>query len=176
MEQITIKLGNGTEITAHIEKSELAKLNESQRPHTGYERVKGNELYYAIRTNDIGSFYDGGDSFFLDIFNSGNYVNDKQLCQDRFRAKTLFNKMEQWQALNDNPVDWSDVSTPNFLIAYDYSRKLLYVDFYRYSRAIGGVYFSTKEKAKEAIEVFRDELIWYFTEYRSRLDEKRTKC
>lgn len=175
MEQITIKLilDNGSEITAYTDKSELAKLNEPQRPRTGYERVNNGGVYYAININGVTEYYANNDK---STFNRGNYINDKQLCQDRFRAKTLFNKMEQWQALNDNPVDWSDVSTPNFLIAYDYSRKLLYVDFYRYSRAIGGVYFSTKEKAKEAIEVFRDELIWYFTEYRSRLDEKRTKC
>ena len=28
----------------------------------------------------------------------------------------------------------------------------------------------------QASEVFRDELIWYYTEYRSRLDEKRTEA
>lgn len=33
------------------------------------------------------------------------------------------------------------------------------------------IYFATKEKAEEAIEVFRDELLWYFTEYVQRLDE-----
>ena len=27
--------------------------------------------------------------------------------------------------------------------------------------------------AKEAIEVFRDELLWYFTEYQQRLDEEQ---
>lgn len=32
-------------------------------------------------------------------------------------------------------------------------------------------YYTTKEKAEEAIEVFKDELIWYFTEYVQRLDE-----
>ena len=34
------------------------------------------------------------------------------------------------------------------------------------------IHFATKEKAEEAIEVFRDELIWYFVEYQQRLDEE----
>lgn len=33
------------------------------------------------------------------------------------------------------------------------------------------IYFATKEKAEEAIKVFEDELLWYFTEYVQRLDE-----
>ena len=178
MKQITIKLilDNGSEITAYTDKSELAKLNEPQRPRTGYERVKGNELYYAISTNNIHSFYDGKDSFPLDMFNSGDYVNDKQLCQDRLRAKILFNKLEQWQALNDAPVDWGDTLPSKYWIVYDYACASFRVELCTYTRIIGGIYFSTRKKAEEAIEVFRDELIWYFTEYRSRLDEKRTKC
>ena len=40
-----------------------------------------------------------------------------------------------------------------------------------YYREEGVIYFSTLKKAQDAIEVFRDELMWYYTEYRSRLDE-----
>ena len=38
-------------------------------------------------------------------------------------------------------------------------------------RKLNVVYFTSEEKAKEAIKVFEDELLWYYTEYVQRLDE-----
>lgn len=38
-------------------------------------------------------------------------------------------------------------------------------------RGTNNIYFKSREKAEEAIEVFKDELLWYFTEYVQRLDE-----
>jgi len=37
---------------------------------------------------------------------------------------------------------------------------------------VDAVYFTTKEKTEEAIEVFYNELMWYFTKYKVRLDER----
>lgn len=34
------------------------------------------------------------------------------------------------------------------------------------------IYFTSGEKAEEAIEVFKDELKWYYTKYQQRLDEE----
>lgn len=34
----------------------------------------------------------------------------------------------------------------------------------------GQVYFDTKECTEQVIEEFKDELIWYFTEFKSRMD------
>lgn len=40
-----------------------------------------------------------------------------------------------------------------------------------YFQDVNVIYFSSMEKADEAIEQFKDELLWYFTEYVQRLDE-----
>lgn len=57
-------------------------------------------------------------------------------------------------------------------VAYSYGAEKLYADYYYIMRLPNTIHFATKEKAEEAIEVFRDELIWYFVEYQQRLDEE----
>ena len=52
-----------------------------------------------------------------------------------------------------------------------YSSEEMYAEYYYIMRLPNTIYFATKEKAEEAIEVFKDELLWYFTEYVQRLDE-----
>ena len=37
----------------------------------------------------------------------------------------------------------------------------------------GQIYFSSKEKVQKVIDVFYNELTWYFTEYMQRLDEPK---
>ena len=169
MKQITIKLDDGAEIKAQVDESELAKLVRPERVLTGYERGANGELYYAMSINGIAEYYTSDDK---STFVRGNYVNDRQLCQDRFRARVLRDRLEQWQALNDEPVSWGDGSV-KYTILYSYKYNDLDVNSWYENRYVGAVYFSTAAKAQEAIEVFRDELMWYFTEYRSRLDEQR---
>ena len=78
----------------------------------------------------------------------------------------------QWQAQNDEPIsveDWNNESKKKWFIIY--SSEEMYAEYYYIMRLPNTIYFTNKEKAEEAIEVFKDELIWYFTEYVQRLDE-----
>ena len=71
--------------------------------------------------------------------------------------------------------EWGDGEN-KYKIRFDYtSNKIVWLNT-RYCRELNVVYFSTDEKAQEAIKVFHDELMWYYTKYRSRLDEKRTEA
>ena len=82
--------------------------------------------------------------------------------------------LRQWQALNDKSIsveDWEDHGKNKWCIIYGYGLEKLYVDYFHCIRLHNVIYFTTREKAEEAIEVFKDELIWYFTEYVQRLDE-----
>ena len=192
MKQITIKLNDGTEITAQVDEDEFAKFNKAvtlsqntlcasamaltSRARTGYERVKlgenyytsAHELYYSPREEEQGSNSGCSD----ELFKRGNYVNDEQLFDDRDRARVLHDRLEQWQALNDEPVDWSNLKEKNvWYIEYDYTAQSIIACYTLSVRPVGTLGFSTHAKAQEAIDVFRDELMWYFTEYRSRLDE-----
>ena len=84
--------------------------------------------------------------------------------------------LRQWQALNDKSIsveDWEDNGKSKWCIMYSYGAEKLYVEYFYYTRLPNVIYFTTKEKAEDAIEQFADELIWYFTEYVQRLDEVR---
>ena len=171
MKEIKLQI-DGTEITAQVDESELARLIKPERARTGYERVDDGRLCYVIVLNGTDSYFER-DRFTNNAFNNGNYVNDEQLCKDRYRARVLHDRMEQWQALNDKPVDWGDRDLVKYIISYDYRHNELCGDSWNDTRFMGVVCFSTEDKANEAIEAFRDELMWYYTEYRSRLEEPK---
>ena len=167
---------DGKEYTAQMSDEQVTEIAQQERAWTGYERVAMGQTYYAheptVDTCQFDNRYEYDDTRFAE----GDYVNDRQLYDDRERAQILHDRLEQWQALNDEPVDWGSRGLSKYLIYYDYQDNELDTDNWADTRYIGVVYFSTKEKAQEAIGVFHDELMWYYTKYRSRLDEKRTEA
>lgn len=146
------------------------------KPKTGYERVKKGEMYYVIDTeyNSMLKITEFNDKEDEQCYNTGNYYNDKIIAENNARADRLLRQLRQWQAANDKSIsekDWNDESKKKWFVAYSYGAEKLYADYYYIMRLPNTIYFATKEKAEEAIEVFKDELIWYFTEYVQRLDE-----
>ena len=115
MKEIKLQI-DGQEITVHIDESELAKLTKTERARTGYERVKLGEYYYTSAREPGQSPQRVGDRSATCnvLFKRGDYVNDGQLYQDRFRVRVLHDRLEQWQALNDGPVDWDDTTVSKY--------------------------------------------------------------
>lgn len=146
------------------------------KPRTGYERVEKGEMYYVINTEDdsmlnITEFNDQTDER---CYNKGNYYNDKVIAKNNARADRLLRQLRQWQAQNDKVIsvsDWKNDKINKYCIAYNYSLNELSIGIEQKLRRPNAIYFSTFQKAEEAIEVFKDELIWYFTKYVQRLDE-----
>ena len=148
-----------------------------ERSRTGYERVDEDDSYFVDDTiNDGHEVIGGGGTLVNDLYyNNGNYYNDKTIAENNARADRLLRCLRQWQALNDKSIsekDWNDESKKKWFVAYSYGAEKLYADYYYIMRLPNTIHFATKEKAEEAIEVFRDELIWYFVEYQQRLDEE----
>lgn len=143
---------------------------------TGYERVdKGEEYFYNGADCKYTSFNtEDHDDTDHDFFGMADYYSDKTIAKNNARADGLMRRLRQWQALNDKPVDWTDIDSANkCFILYNYEAKVLAWSNTWVNRFHSTVYFSSQEKAEEAIEEFRDELLWYFTEYQSRLDEPK---
>ena len=166
---------NGKTVQVEITKEQAKILGlVEERSRTGYERVEKSETYYVINTEDdsminITEFNDQTDER---CYNTGNYYSDKTIAENNARADRLFRQLRQWQAQNDKAIsveDWNDESKKKWFIIY--SSEEMYAEYYYIMRLPNTIYFTTKEKAEEAIEVFRDELLWYFTEYVQRLDE-----
>ena len=168
MKEVTVII-NGEEYIARPKNEPVAAETK-----TGYERVGKYETYYAQdECCKAYGYIDDKYELGIDDYKAANYYNRIDLAENNIRADTLMRKLRQWQALNDEPVDWSDKNSTKWEIEYCYARKEFDVDYYNEYRYFGQIYFSSVEKAREAIEVFKDELTWYFTEYQQRLDEPK---
>lgn len=172
--QVTIS-ANGKNIKAEIseEQAKILGLVED-KPKTGYESLGTGETYYLVNVDDEITTMKYDSRLDRDCYDVGNYYSDKVIAENNARADRLLRQLRQWQALNDKPIsqsDWEDNGKNKWCILYSYGAEKLYVDYFHYIRLHNVIYFTTKEKAEEAIEVFKDELLWYFTEYVQRLDE-----
>ena len=145
-----------------------------ERSRTGYERVEVEETYYLVEVDDEITNMKHNGQLDRDCYDVGNYYSNKTIAENNARADRLLRHLRQWQAQNDEPIsveDWNNESKKKWFIIYSYSSEEMYAEYYYIMRLPNTIYFTTKEKAEEAIEVFKDELIWYFTEYVQRLDE-----
>lgn len=172
--KVTIN-ANGTTIQAEISEEQLKELGLIEEQPTGYERVKKGDVYYFnITRSETVAEVECNRRIDEGRYDTGNYYSDKTIAENNARADRLLRQLRQWQALNDKPIsqsDWEDNGKNKWCILYSYGAEKLYVDYFHYIRLHNVIYFTTKEKAEEAIEVFKDELLWYFTEYVQRLDE-----
>ena len=152
---------------------EEAYMPEIGRPRTGYERANKERGYYTVYSDYCDEIFEENVQGDDENYSIGNYYNDEQLAVDIARAETLMRRMRQWQALNDNAIDWNDEGE-RWCITYGYiETKLSICRAAGNLRGIGEVYFSSSQAADKARDIFRDELMWYFTEYRQRLDEPK---
>lgn len=165
---------NGKTIKTEISEEQLKELGlVEDKPKTGYERVDEDESYFVDDTINDGHEVLGGRTLVNNLYYiNGNYYNDKSIVENNARADRLLRRLRQWQAQNDKAIskeDWNNESKKKWFIIY--SSGEMYAEYYYIMRLPNTIYFATKEKAEEAIEVFKDELLWYFTEYVQRLDE-----
>lgn len=172
--QVTIS-ANGKNIKAEIseEQAKILGLVED-KPKTGYESLGTGETYYLVNVDDEITTMKYDSRLDRDCYDVGNYYSDKVIAENNARADRLLRQLRQWQAQNDKAIsisDWKNDKINKYCIAYNYSLNELNTGMERRLRRPNAIYFSTSQKAEEAIEVFKDELLWYFTEYVQRLDE-----
>lgn len=173
--QVTIN-ANGKNIQAEISEEQAKILGLiTDKPKTGYERVDEDESYFVDDTINDGYEVLGGGALVNNLYYiNGNYYNDKTIVENNARADRLLRQLRQWQALNDKSIsmsDWKNNNISKYSVDYDCFNNLLLVSWTTRSRKLNNVYFTSEKIVKEAIEVFKDELLWYFTEYVQRLDE-----
>lgn len=143
------------------------KLQELIAPKkkTGYERVSKNDTYFSVRDKDglyINS--DFGDDVDINYYNIANYYSDRTVAESNARADKLMRQLRRVAVehrKNDNP-------TERFYIYYLKTAGILQLRRDSDDRYIGP-WFDSLHAGANAIEAFKDELIWYFTEYRDSL-------
>ena len=149
------------------------KLQELIAPKkkTGYERVDRDKYYCIVNNKSTLTFLaecgDEEDSMFYDL---ANYYESEFVAAQNTRADTLMRQLRRFSVEHRTKVlDWNDDTQNKYGVYYVYEDRKFVVDMYKYTRNFGNVHFDSHEAAELAIETFRDELIWYFTEYRDSL-------
>lgn len=157
----------GKEFPIEIQDPELQKLLVPPKK-TGYERVgTGDEFWCVDYVNDIHIAHEGcnGPSFTENhLYKYANYYSDKTIAENNARADKLMRQLRRFaveRRENDNPRE-------KYVIYYLKNPGLLQLR--RDSNiCFCGPWFDSQHSGAQAIEEFKDELIWYFTEYKDSL-------
>ena len=161
----------GKEFPIEIQDPELQKLLTSQKK-TGYERVDVGQKYWV--QNIRGDVCCGTESIFFtgnnEFYDSANYYSDETIAKNNSRADKLMRQLRRFAVEHSkSEIDWNDESQCKYYIYNETNTTNLDIDYCHITRYFGGIYFDTAEAANLAISTFRDELIWYFTEYKDSL-------
>ena len=161
---------DGVELKVKISEEELAKLTKVKEPKkTGYERVdKGKRYFIATGVGSVEAFTE--DNYNLDDthFKNANYYSDRVLAGDIARADKLMRQLRRFAAENCEEVEWDCINS-HYHIYYNYRAKMLCAYDACFCRDLGSIFFDNMKTAQKAIDTFKDELLWYFTEYRDRV-------
>ena len=147
-----------------------AQLNEPEKK-TGWEKPNIGDDYWYIRADNCvccdiwhNSLIDD------DRYNSGNCFTSEKLAANVSVYKSLDSRIRRRIAEICEPVDWKNHSQKKFTIYYNHEDNRCYISALSYM--CKGLWFcDTNEHAEQIIEEFKNELIWYFTEYKDRMDE-----
>ena len=160
----------GKEFPIEIQDPELQKLLTPQK--TGYERVSAGQTYWLQDVNgkvcwDTESVCFTGDN---NDYNSANYYSDETIAKNNARADALMRQLRRFAVEHrKSEIDWHNESQCKYYIYNETNTTNLDIDYCHITRYFGGIYFDTAEAAQLAIDTFRDELVWYFTEYKDSL-------
>lgn len=155
-----------------MELKEILEAEEKEKK-TGYEIVDEGCTYFYI-SNDLckekeryTTNYRGA----LDRATRGNHFNNEILTENIARAERLRYQLRRFAALNGgipSQADWKNSQVAKYEIIGE-SDNFIHATKNFESRTIGAIYFKDIESCKKAIEIFKYELLWYFTEYQEML-------
>ena len=138
---------------------------EYTKPLTGWERVGENESYYSINGNcyveEMTEDMCMEDKYY---YEDANYFSTESKAEEIDFKQTLFRKLQRFSDENrGNEIDLKR-DCHKFCIEYcSYGKLLVSNRFSSTTRDFGQVYFASHEVAEQAIQLFHDDLIKYFT-------------
>ena len=147
---------------------------KAKRKITGWEKVEYGKTYYY---DSSGLIYDTRESIcekHTINYNNANYFSNMKLADNISRMQTLQRKMFRWQAENDEPIK-PDATKAKYHIIYNFEDKEFNVGCIYTNLFTSLPYFSSRQKALQCIRTFKDELIWFFTEFQWRMDGDSNK-
>ena len=132
---------------------------------TGWERVGENESYYSINGNsyveEMTEDMCMEDKYY---YEDANYFSTEEKAEEINFKQTLFRKLQRFSDENGgNEIGWKEVDQGKYGIWYNADHGKIEVGSTWAVRDFGQVYFISEEVAQQAIELFKEDLIKYFT-------------
>ena len=162
----------GKEFDIEIQDPEMIEMltKQSQAHKTGYEKVKEGDCYYVDDSIEgVEVIIEECDTTDRKLYDVANYYTDMTLAEDNARADMLMRRLRRFAAEeNKRCADW-DSDSYKRVIYYNHNSKNLSYYSFTTTHTFGAIAFDSDEGVKKAMEIYRDELIWYFTEYKSSL-------
>lgn len=139
---------------------------ESDNAKTGYEVDADTQSDFWYIDHTLNSHRGCRDNMpeTIDAYvEAGNYFNSEKLCTNLAYIQMFYNCLRQWQAINDKPITAADWNDPNFSKHYitlevtpkGYEPTVVAT---RCFRDFNQVYFTSADKAHEALLEFQDML------------------
>lgn len=154
---------HGKKIMAQIDERQLKEVLEKPNKKTGYEYVDAN-YYYVYCDNSIKYASSPCYGIEKDEYECGNMYTDKAVAENNARADKLMRNLRRFAAEHGGCPSCKTHKYSAYEISFgETSKKLIIKPVY--ANYVGNILFMTKEAAQFAIDIFHDELIWYFTEY-----------
>lgn len=162
----------GQEIEAYLtDKNWELVLKAINKKKTGYERADYNKIYFTEGCGYVQSYADWGKDIDESYYKCANYYSDKTVADNNTRADNLMRQLRRF-AVEHREKELNFRETV-YWIGYDFKSLndlvVLWNEESLWAKSYGTIYFDSKKAAQLAIETFKDELIWYFTEYKDSL-------
>ena len=141
------------------------------KKRTGYERVEKGEDFFRVLFDGMVAG-DTDDHFGRDnaCFENGNYYSDRTVAENNARADKLMRQLRRFAVEHrEKNLTWVDNANGNWYIYFDHTTCRIMGGKHMVCQTLNTPYFSSVDEVRAAIEAFRDELMWYFTEYKDSL-------
>ena len=162
---------NDKEITVEISEEEIKRLSEvdTKQNQTGYEKGDwDDEFWYVDECGEVDLGTENYEFCGYDEYNAANYYSDKTVAENNARADTLMRKLRRFAVEHrQNAIDYKNDKW--YELYYDYDDLSIKVASLSYEKCFGAICFNSQKTAELVIEYYKDELIWYFTEYKDSL-------
>ena len=160
---------NGKEFEVEISEEQAQALTAEEKK-TGYERVEVcDDFYYVSSDGSVDDATNEGDDYSENLYSVANYYSNRTVAENNARADKLYRQLRRFAVEHREKEIAFPCSEDVYSIAYNYQVETVGVVPYTYRKGYGMILFDLEESARLAIDTFKDELIWYFTEYKDSL-------
>lgn len=154
------------------ETQEEPAKEEPVKKLTGYERAALGQKYFLIgEFSEPNEYYEENAKCDDEIYDTGNYYTDEKIANDNARADRLMHRLRRYAVEHGGmiPRKHLQAEEQKYFICCGEGGMLYADSIYGLFADFGTIYFCDEDSAQQAIEAFRPELEWYFTEYEPKL-------